>query len=159
MLFRSYLFDLIHDRAVVGVGMACVEEIDRINILRASLLAMRRAVDALGILPQSALVDGNQPPDLPCPVTCVVGGDGRSISIAAASIIAKVTRDRMMTELDREFPHYGWRTNFGYGTAEHTDAMDRHGVTIHHRRTFAPVIKILSRQPDLFPVIESDESV
>jgi ribonuclease HII len=125
--------------AVIGIGAASVREIDAINILRASLRAMQRAVRALGIVPDHALIDGNIAPPLPCAARAIVGGDGRSLSIAAASIIAKVTRDRVMRELARRYEGYGWATNAGYGTAEHHDGLRRHGVTIHHRRSFAPV--------------------
>ena len=142
---REELFAALPDHALIGVGQAGVDEIDRLNILRATLLAMARAVTALGATPAMALVDGNQPPDLPCPVRCVVGGDGISLSIAAASIVAKVTRDRLMTRLDLEFPVYGWRTNAGYGTREHRAALARHGVTPHHRRSFAPIRRLVER--------------
>jgi ribonuclease HII len=129
--------------AEIGVGAASVAEIERINILQASLLAMRRAVMRLPSLPDLALVDGNRPPDLPCAVQCVVGGDGLSLSIAAASIIAKVARDRLMARLSVRFPHYGWETNAGYGTPAHCQAMAASGISPHHRRGFAPVRAIL----------------
>ncbi|MBW7851915.1 MAG: ribonuclease HII [Rhodospirillales bacterium] len=143
---RAELFDVIHGCARVGVGIAEVPEIDTWNILRASLLAMARAVTALGIAIDCALVDGNQTPTLPCRVQCVVGGDGLSLSIAAASIVAKVTRDRLMTRLAAEFPGYGWETNAGYGTPEHLRALSALGVTPHHRRSFAPVHNLLNRR-------------
>jgi ribonuclease HII len=126
--------------ARIGVGAASVEEIDRINILQATLLAMCRAVAALGAAaPAIALVDGNVPPRLPCKVRTVIGGDGLSLSIAAASIIAKVTRDRLMRRLALRYRGYGWETNAGYGTAAHQAAINLLGVTPHHRRSFAPV--------------------
>ena len=125
--------------ARIGVGAASAAEIDRLNILRASLLAMRRAVAALGALPDTALVDGNIPPPLPCPVRTVVKGDGLSFSIAAASVVAKVTRDGIMRRLAARYPGYGWDTNGGYATAEHGEAIRRLGITPHHRRSFAPV--------------------
>ncbi|MSO80995.1 MAG: ribonuclease HII [Alphaproteobacteria bacterium] len=124
---------------LIGVGQASVEEIDCINILRATLLAMRRAVDALPGVPAFALVDGNFLPDLPCPGRFVIGGDGISLSIAAASIVAKQTRDTMMHALARDHPDYGWETNVGYGTRAHVEALRRLGPTPHHRRSFAPV--------------------
>jgi ribonuclease HII len=131
-------------RAVaVGVGEACVDEIDLINIRQATHLAMARAVRALSVAAAFALVDGNDAPALPCPCDTLVDGDARSVSIAAASIIAKVTRDRMMAALHDEHPHYGWVTNKGYGTEEHLIALNRHGPTRHHRRSFAPVHNIL----------------
>ena len=125
--------------AVIGCGAASVREIDRINILQATLLAMARAVTALRLAPEYALVDGNVPPRLPCRVETVIGGDGLSLSIAAASIIAKVTRDRLMRRLALRHPGYGWETNVGYGTEEHQTALTRLGPTVHHRRSFAPV--------------------
>ena len=136
--------------AIIGLAAAAVPEIDRINILRASLLAMRRAVAALPVLPTAALVDGNQAPILPCPVHTVVGGDGRSLSIAAASIVAKVARDRLMHRLALRYEGYGWETNVGYATAEHRAAIVRLGLTPHHRLSFQPA-------PDLFG-FESRES-
>src|SRR6266403_1249662 len=121
------------------VAAAVVREIDRINILRASLLAMQRAVHALGILPDAALVDGNIAPALPCRAQAVIGGDGRSLSIAAASIVAKVMRDQIMRELGRRYAGYGWESNVGYATREHCEALMALGATIHHRRSFTPV--------------------
>ena len=125
--------------AEIAVGAASVAEIVRINILRASLLAMRRAVARLAQPPAWALVDGNQPPDLPCQTRCVVGGDGRSLSIAAASIVAKVLRDRAMARLAVRFPGYGWESNAGYATIAHRAALLQLGATVHHRSTFGSV--------------------
>src|SRR5579885_2154780 len=122
-----------------GVAAASVREIDRINILRATHLAMARALKALGALPDMALVDGDQAPELPCRVRTVVGGDGLSLSIAAASILAKVTRDRLMTRLSSRYPNFGWSQNMGYATPEHRQALWAHGPTCHHRSSFAPV--------------------
>ncbi len=124
---------------IIGVGAASVAEIDGRNILQATLVAMRRAVMRLSLAPTIALVDGNVAPHLPCPVTTVIGGDGLSLSIAAASIIAKVTRDRLMRQLAERYPGYGWATNVGYPTSEHRAALTRLGPTRHHRRSFAPV--------------------
>lgn len=140
---REYLYDCLHDCARIGVGIASVAEIDRINILRASLVAMDRALREMGAPVDCALVDGNQKPPLPCRVRCLVGGDALSFSVAAASIIAKVTRDRIMAELALEFPGYGWETNAGYSTREHFAALERLGVTPHHRRSFAPIARML----------------
>ena len=123
----------------IGIGAASAAEIDRRNILQASLLAMCRAVSALGIAPSIALVDGNVPPPLPCQVETVIGGDGLSLSIAAASIIAKVTRDRLMRQLALRYSGYGWETNVGYGTEQHRTALRALGPTPHHRRSFAPL--------------------
>ncbi len=141
---REELFILIMDMAVsVGIGEASVDEIDRVNIRQATHLAMARAVRALGTQPSFALVDGNDAPPLPCPCETLIGGDGISVSIAAASIIAKVTRDRMMVALHDEHPGYNWRSNKGYGTADHLAGLKTCGVTIHHRRSFAPIHNIL----------------
>lgn len=126
-------------RAEIAVGAASVAEIDRLNILRAALLAMCRAVARLPLPPDLVLVDGNQPPPLACSVQCVVGGDGRSLSIAAASIVAKVLRDRAMTRLSARFPDYGWHSNVGYATEFHVAALRRLGPTPHHRPRFGTV--------------------
>jgi ribonuclease HII len=123
-----------------ALGEASVEEIDRINILQATFLAMRRALQALAEPPHLVLIDGNQkPPELGCHAEMIVGGDAVSYSIAAASIFAKVTRDRYMAQLAESFPHYGWHTNRGYSSREHLAALRQHGPTPHHRRSFAPV--------------------
>jgi len=127
----------------VGVGEASVDEIDLVNIRQATHLAMARAVRMLSLAPMFALVDGNDPPALPCPCDTIVDGDARSVSIAAASIIAKVTRDRMMIALHEEFPGYRWVTNKGYSTEEHLEALNRFGPCHHHRRSFAPVHRLL----------------
>ncbi|HAU28859.1 MAG TPA: ribonuclease HII [Rhodospirillaceae bacterium] len=127
----------------VGMGEADVAEIDRINILQATFLAMRRAFDALPLVPQMALIDGNRiPKGFPCKALAVVKGDGISLSIAAASIIAKVRRDAIMAELAMEHPEYGWGANAGYGTPAHMAALEQFGATRHHRRSFAPVSRV-----------------
>ena len=141
---RETLYAAIMEKALaVGVGEASVDEIDLINIRQATHLAMARAVRALALAADFALVDGNDAPALPCPCETLVEGDAKSVSIAAASIIAKVTRDRLMRRLHDEHPHYGWLNNKGYGTAEHLSALTQHGPTSHHRRSFAPVHNIL----------------
>lgn len=142
---REVVFEALADVAHIGIGQADVDEIDRINILQASLLAMRRAVDQLGVKPETALIDGNRAPELSCRSRCVVGGDRLSASIAAASIVAKVTRDRLITELARLYPGYGWERNAGYGTREHLEALQILGITPEHRRSFRPVSDILCR--------------
>ena len=141
---RDHFFELLHGpcRALIGVGQAGVEEIDSHNILQATYLAMRRALAALQPPPDHVLVDGLPVPGLPCPSTPAVGGDGRSLSIAAASVVAKVTRDRIMVELDRAHPAYGFARNKGYGTAEHLAALKQHGPSVCHRRSFAPVAQL-----------------
>jgi ribonuclease HII len=142
---REELFPLILNMAVaVGVGEASVDEIDLVNIRQATHLAMARAVRALQVPAAFALVDGNDPPALPCKCDTLVRGDGRSLSIAAASIVAKVTRDRLMTRLHHDHPGYNWCNNKGYGTPEHYSGLKIHGVTVHHRRSFAPIRQILT---------------
>ncbi len=136
---REAAYSAILEAGTVGMGEAGVAEIDRLNILQATLLAMQRAVAALSVPPAAVLVDGNRAPDLPCPAHPMVGGDGRSLSIAAASIVAKVTRDRIMRRLAAEYPGYGWERNAGYGVAAHRAALAALGPTPHHRRSFAPV--------------------
>ncbi len=127
-----------------SLGRAEVEEIDSINILQASLLAMKRAVEALQILPTHALVDGNRPPDLACSVETIVGGDSSVPAISAASIIAKVARDREMVELDLKYPGYGLAKHKGYPTKAHLEALNKLGVTDIHRRSFAPVKRLIN---------------
>lgn len=139
---REELNEILRANVVYAIGRADVEEIDRINILRASHLAMLRAFEGLATKPAHALVDGNQPPNLPCPITCIIGGDNISLSIAAASIIAKVERDKIMRELAAEHPLYGWDTNVGYSTQEHLSALKLHGPSPHHRRSFRPVYEL-----------------
>jgi ribonuclease HII len=144
---RVALASEIHRRAAVGVGLADVAEIDALNILEASMLAMSRALAALPVAPDLALIDGNRcPRGLACPAEAVVRGDARAVSIAAASIVAKVARDAMMADLDRAFPGYGWAINAGYPTPAHLGALTRLGVTPHHRRSFAPVHKMLCEE-------------
>ena len=127
-----------------AVAEASVEEIDRINILQATYLAMRRAVQALAERPEVALIDGNRaPPQLGCRAETIVGGDAHSYSIAAASIFAKVTRDRYMHALALTYPGYGWETNRGYGSQQHLEALSMLGPTPHHRRSFAPVTRLV----------------
>jgi len=127
-----------------AVAEATVEEIDRINILQATFLAMRRALQALAEQPEVVLIDGNQlPPELGCRAEAIVGGDAHSYSIAAASIFAKVTRDRYMARLAETFPGYGWETNRGYGSAQHLAALKQLGPTPHHRMSFAPLGRLL----------------
>ena len=141
---RADLFRQIRESALIGIGAADVNEIDTLNILQATMLAMQRAVAALPILPALVLVDGNRIPDLLCPAQAVVKGDSRSLSIAAASIIAKETRDRQMRQLARQYPSYGWERNAGYGTREHANALKRFGPTPYHRRSFKPVKELWS---------------
>lgn len=142
---RNVAFERLTAEAEIGVGIGTVEEIDRLNIARANDLAMQRAVEALQHTPAFVLVDGRAVPrNLTLPARAIVRGDGRSLSIAAASIIAKVTRDRIMADLATVHPGYGWERNAGYGTAEHRKALENLGVTPHHRRSFKPIHNMLS---------------
>ena len=141
---RDALYDEIRDRALAwAVGRAEVEEIDRINILQASLQAMQRAVAGLWPAPEYALVDGNRCPELSCPARAIVRGDSRIPAISAASIMAKVTRDREMIELDARYPGYGLAQHKGYPSKRHLEALQRLGVLPVHRRSYAPVRRIL----------------
>jgi ribonuclease HII len=141
--------------ARIGIGAVSAPEIDRLNILRAALLAMARAVAVLGVHPDTALVDGVIAPPLACAVKTVVKGDTLSFSIAAASVVAKVTRDRIMRGLAPRYPSYGWETNVGYATQEHGEAIRRLGITPHHRRSFAPVRLAAEGDLPLFAALEA----
>ncbi len=140
---RAALFEPIMASARVGIGIAEVDRIDRDNILQATLWAMAQALDQIGSV-ALALVDGNRAPALPCPVQTIIEGDAKSLSIAAASIIAKVTRDRIMVGHDQAYPGYGFARHKGYGTALHQEALRRHGVTPLHRTSFAPIAALLA---------------
>jgi len=141
---REELFTSITEHTHYGLALSSAQEIDELNIHHASLLAMRRAFEAMVgcfSLPDglTAQIDGKFCPDIPCPAQAVVGGDDLVLEIGAASILAKVTRDRIMSDLHREYPHYGWDTNAGYGTAAHKNGLHLHGITPHHRKSYAPV--------------------
>jgi ribonuclease HII len=140
---REELTHEIREYSCWAIGEACPREIETINIVQASFLAMRRAYEQMcqtfDLQPSVALIDGHITPKFPCAVQAVIKGDCKSVSIAAASIIAKVHRDAMLAELAGAHPHYGWERNVGYPTPEHLRAIDKHGITDHHRRTFAPV--------------------
>ena len=141
---RLALFDEIKEKALAwAIGRATPEEIDELNILHATMLAMQRAVAGLAIPPEYVLIDGNRCPALPMPSMAVVKGDSRVAEISAASILAKVTRDAEMTELDKVFPQYGFAQHKGYPTAFHLEALAQYGATEHHRRSFAPVKRAL----------------
>ena len=143
---RAELFTLINETCHVGIGIAEVEEIDQINILQASLLAMRRAVDDLNLKPDACLVDGNKDPEIGIPTKCIIKGDAKSLSIAAASIIAKVSRDKIMAELSHKYPDYDWQQNAGYGVPKHIEALRLVGISPHHRKSFAPIRKLLDEE-------------
>jgi ribonuclease HII len=137
---RERLYELILDRATVSVVVASRARVDRMNILRASLWGMSRAVASLACRADHVLVDGNMlPPGLPCTAEAIISGDALSLSIAAASIVAKVTRDRLMASVGQAFPDYGFEHHMGYSTPAHFAALDRHGPCEHHRRSFAPI--------------------
>jgi ribonuclease HII len=142
---REALFDEIRAKALCcSIAQASVEEIDRLNILQATLLAMRRAVLGLRLKPKMVLVDGNRLPTLDMPAEAIVKGDALVPAISAASILAKVHRDRWCVQVDEIYPQYGFAGHKGYGTAVHMAALREHGACIHHRRSFAPVAKVLT---------------
>ena len=146
---RERLFDEIRGKALCcSIGQASVEEIDRLNILQATLLAMRRAVDGLRLKPRMVLVDGNRLPSLHVPAQAIVKGDAKVKAISAASIIAKVHRDRLCLALHEQHPQYGFDGHKGYPTALHLAALQAHGACPQHRRSFGPVRKLLERQPE-----------
>lgn len=138
---RDHFFNLLVDspHIQVGIGFGEVQEIDQLNILRSTHKTMARALEQLPSIPDHALIDGLPVPGIPCPSTAIVKGDAKSLSIAAASVVAKVTRDRWMTVFDLEHPQYGFRRHKGYGTAFHINALLKHGATAQHRRSFRPV--------------------
>ena len=141
---REMLAVEIREKALAwAVAEASVQEIDRINILQASLLAMQRAVSGLSLMPEKALVDGNKCPVLACPVEAIVGGDGKLAAIAAASILAKTVRDALMQELHVLYPQYGFDRHKGYPTALHLAALREHGISPVHRRSYGPVAQLM----------------
>ncbi len=140
---RDAIASAIRATSRVGVGVASVEEIDSLNILQATFLAMARAEAALPVQPTVCLVDGSMKPKLKARVQTIIKGDAKSLSIAAASIIAKTVRDQMMRDLAREFPFFAWEKNKGYGALAHREGLERHGVTPHHRKSFAPIHNML----------------
>jgi ribonuclease HII len=145
---RERLYEEIVEKATISVVVASRARVDRMNILRASLWGMTRAIAGLSCRPDHVLVDGNMlPPGLPCPAEAIVSGDALSISIAAASIVAKVTRDRMMGHVGRAFPGYGFEQHMGYSTPAHFAALEVHGPCPHHRRSFAPIRVALGLEP------------
>ena len=144
---RLELYRQLLDCADVSIAHASVAEIDEVNILRASHLAMERAIGGLQVLPEHVLIDGNMiPRGLHLPATTLVKGDSRSISISAASIVAKVCRDCVLVDLAQQHPGYGWETNMGYGSKKHMEALQKLGVTPHHRRSFKPVHNMLYQE-------------
>ena len=144
---REILFSVIQSQCIFGIGEASPQEIDEINILQATFLAMRRAIESCNISPDMILIDGNRSPkDWPWASRTIIKGDNLSISIAAASILAKVTRDRLMKNMAQEFPAYGWESNAEYGTPAHLEALARCGPTTHHRVSFSPVSEAIKKK-------------
>ena len=141
---REALFEPIKASCLVGVGIVDAAKIDEINILQATMLAMQLAINDLSDQPDFVLIDGNRSPNIKTPNEAIKKGDAKSLSIAAASIIAKVTRDRMMQKYDAEFPQYGFAQHKGYGTAKHSLALNQHGPCVIHRMSFAPIKKLLT---------------
>ena len=146
---REKLYDLLlkeerEGHLSFGIGEASAAEIDNLNILQATFLAMKRAVQKLKITPEHALIDGNRlPVDFACPCSCYIGGDSRSYSIASASILAKVYRDRLLKDLALKYPGYGFEKNAGYGTKDHIEGLKKYGITPEHRRSYRPIKEIL----------------
>lgn len=144
---REKIFHSIRNKCTFYVAHSSVSEIDQINILQASLLAMKRAIDGLSISPDFVLIDGNKSPEgLDSKFETIIKGDSKSLSIAAASIVAKITRDRIMSRLDKEFPGYDWSQNAGYPTKFHKSALLNIGITPHHRHSFKPIHNILYQE-------------
>ena len=158
---REALFPEIMATSDVGIGLVSAQEIDDINILQATYLAMQRAIANLKSKPTLALIDGNRAPKLFCETQCIIGGDAKSLSIAAASIIAKVTRDHIMHDLDRIFPQYGFAKHKGYGTAQHAATLAKYGPCTEHRKSFKPIAALallpLGEKVDRAPSRETDE--
>lgn len=142
-----------------SIAQASVEEIDTHNILQATMLAMRRAVEGLRLKPAKVLVDGNRLPQLDVLAEAIVKGDARVKAISAASILAKVHRDRLCEQLHQEFPHYGFAGHKGYGTPEHLEALLQHGACVHHRRSFSPVAAALARMTPTVPVVQVESTL
>ena len=146
---REKLYDLLLEEAragrlIYGIGLASAKEIDELNILQATFLAMRRAVQQLNPQPRHALIDGNRlPQNFCCETSCYIGGDARSYSIAAASILAKVYRDNLMKELAHKYPGYGFEKNAGYGTKDHIEGLKKYGITPEHRKSYKPIKEFL----------------
>ena len=149
---REELFDLIKEESnkgnlCFGIGEASAEEIDQINILQASFLAMKRAIENMCLKPDVALIDGNRTPqDFICPTQCIIKGDARSFSISAASIIAKVHRDKLMQQMALIYPGYGFEKNAGYGTKEHIEGLIKYGITPEHRKTYKPIRELIEQK-------------
>lgn len=146
MLYQELFAEQERGKISIGIGQADCREIDRLNILQATFLAMKRAAEQLKVRPEAALIDGNRmPADFCCPVQTVVKGDSKSMSIAAASIVAKVYRDRLMREMAVKYPYYGFEKNAGYGTAAHIEGLKAHGITPEHRKSYKPIQEFMKK--------------
>lgn len=146
MLYQELFAEQERGKVSIGIGQADCREIDRLNILQATFLAMKRAAEQLKVRPEAALIDGNRTPaDFFCPVQTVVKGDSKSMSIAAASIVAKVYRDRLMREMAVKYPYYGFEKNAGYGTAAHIEGLRTHGITPEHRKSYKPIQEFMKK--------------
>lgn len=146
MLYQELFAEQERGKISIGIGQADCREIDRLNILQATFLAMKRAAEQLKVRPEAALIDGNRTPaDFCCPVQAVVKGDSKSMSIAAASIVAKVYRDRLMREMAVKYPYYGFEKNAGYGTAAHIEGLRAHGITPEHRKSYKPIQEFMKK--------------
>ena len=140
---REYLYKKIIEAHIVGVGIASALEIDNLNILQATIIAMKRAIENIDFKPELILVDGNYNPNFGINSMAIIGGDGKYESIAAASIIAKVTRDRIMDNLSHQFPQYSWHRNVGYGTKNHIEALNKYGINEYHRLSYKPIKEVV----------------
>ncbi len=136
---REYLYNRIKQSCCYGIGQATIEEIDNINILNATMIAMKKSYENMGVITDISLIDGNKAPEIENNIQTIIKGDSKSISIAAASIIAKVYRDNILKELGKKYPEYKWDKNSGYGTKEHLEAIYKYGITPYHRKSFAPI--------------------
>ena len=146
MLYQELFAEQERGKISIGIGQADCREIDRLNILQATFLAMRRAAKQLKVRPEAALIDGNRTPaDFFCPVQTIVKGDSKSMSVAAASIVAKVYRDRLMREMAVKYPYYGFEKNAGYGTAAHIEGLRAHGITPEHRKSYKPIQEFMKK--------------
>lgn len=145
-LYQELFAEQERGKVCIGIGQAGCQEIDELNILQATFLAMKRAAKQLNILPSAALVDGNRAPTgFACPVQTVIKGDSKSISIAAASIVAKVYRDRLMQKMAEKYPYYGFEKNAGYGTAAHIEGLKKYGITPEHRKSYKPIQEFMKK--------------
>ncbi len=146
LLFEELFVEEQRGKLCIGIGQASCEEIDNLNILQATFLAMKRATENLSVKPDMAIIDGNRiPADFVCPAQCVIKGDAKSLSISAASIVAKVYRDRIMKEMAQKYPYYGFEKNAGYGTKAHIEGLKQYGITSEHRKSYKPIQEFMKK--------------